>query len=108
MEPIVSRTAIGGLPTMPHPKKKQRLEEGQSIDNIIAVADHNNLASSFDDLGTDELAHILGFLPPIDIMLARLNNKMREAAKKTIVPMTDFEVNKLVEYNAMDLPEKAH
>jgi hypothetical protein len=65
------------------------------------VANHNNLANSFDDLGTDELAHIFGFLPPEDIMLARLNNKMREAAKKAIVPPTDFEVRNVVTYNAM-------
>jgi len=51
----------------------------------------NNMPS-FDDLSTDELAHILGFLAPKDIMGARLNNKMREAAKKAIVPMTDFQV----------------
>jgi len=32
-------------------------------------------------------------------MLARVNKQMREAAKKTIVPMTDFQVRKT--YNAM-------
>jgi hypothetical protein len=88
---------------MPHTKKKQRLEEGQSNDIVVSAADddHDNTASSFDDLGTDELAHIFGFLAPEDIMLARLNNKMREAAKKTIVPMADFYVDSLVKYNAM-------
>jgi hypothetical protein len=66
----------------------------------------NNMPS-FDDLSTDELAHILGFLAPKDIMGARLNNKMREAAKKAIVPMTDFQVYKLVEYNAMAVMTRA-
>ena len=56
---------------------------------------------SFDDLGTDELAHIFGFLAPEDIVRARLNNKMREAAKITIVPLTNFIVNSVVKYNAM-------
>jgi hypothetical protein len=34
-------------------------------------------------------------------MPARLNNKMREAAKKTIVPMTDFEVGRVKKFYEM-------
>ena len=53
-----------------------------------AADDHNNMPS-FDDLSTDEVANIFGYLPPEDIMRARLNKKMREAATKTIVPPTE-------------------
>eukprot|EP00984_Skeletonema_dohrnii_P005982 scaffold2120_cov150-Skeletonema_dohrnii-CCMP3373.AAC.5 len=64
---------------VPHSKKRQRL--GGS-DDLITM-------HSLERLGTDELAHIFGFLPPEDIMRARLNKRMVEAAKKTIVPMVD-------------------
>eukprot|EP00984_Skeletonema_dohrnii_P027019 scaffold16447_cov78-Skeletonema_dohrnii-CCMP3373.AAC.1 len=76
---------------MPRPQKKQKLEDGQNNNNDVAADD--DTSSSFDRLGTDALANIFGFLRPEDIMLARLNNKMREAAKKTIVPMTLFRVD---------------
>jgi len=56
---------------------------------------------SFDDLGTDVLANIFGCLPPKDIMRARLNKKMREAAKKTIVPLANFSIDSVDKYNAM-------
>jgi hypothetical protein len=86
---------------MPRPKKKQRrLEEVQSND-VVASAANDPVMPSFDDLGTDELAHIFGFLPREDILRARLNKKMREAAKKTIVPLTDFVVISGETYNAM-------
>ena len=65
---------------MPRPNKKQRrlLEDGQSHETEPAV-DHDDdiVAGSIDDLSTDELAIIFGFLPPEDIMRARLNTKMR-------------------------------
>jgi hypothetical protein len=64
--------------------------------------DHNNIMMpSFDDLGTDVLANIFGCLPPKDIMRARLNKKMREAAKKTIVPLANFSIDSVDKYNAM-------
>ena len=56
---------------------------------------------SLERLGTDELANIFGFLPPKDIMWARLNKRMVEAAKKTIVPITDFRVDSVRKYNAL-------
>jgi hypothetical protein len=56
---------------------------------------------SFDDLGTDVLANIFGCLGPMDIMRARLNKKMREAAKTTIVPPTEFCIDSVRKYNAM-------
>ncbi len=42
-------------------------------------------SAAFDDLGTDDIANVFGFLSPKDIMIARLTKKMREAAKQTIV-----------------------
>ncbi|KAK1734485.1 hypothetical protein QTG54_014733 [Skeletonema marinoi] len=57
------------------------------------------MPSSLQRLGSDELAHVFGFLPPEDIMRARLNKRMVEAAKKTIVPMTEFRVDDVREYN---------
>ena len=56
---------------------------------------------TFNILGTDEIANIFGYLTPTDIMLARLNKNMRDAAKKTIVPMAEFSVNTIGKYNAM-------
>jgi len=42
-------------------------------------------------LGTDELANIFGSLRPKDIMRARLNKKVKEAATQTtIVPVAEF------------------
>jgi hypothetical protein len=64
--------------------------------------DHNNrMLPSFDDLGTDVVANIFGCLDPVDIMHARLNKKMREAAKKTIVPLDNFSIDSVDKYNAM-------
>ena len=86
----------------PYPKRKKRRQEGggQRKDIMPAADDHNNMPS-FDDLSTDEVAIIFGYLPPADIMRARLNKKMREAATKTIVPPTNFVVNSVGKYNAL-------
>jgi len=81
---------------MPHSKKQKLLEE-----DAAAPTDDDNSTSSFERLGTNELANVFGFLRPEDIMRARLNKKMREAAKSTIVPMTEFEVNSVDKYNAI-------
>eukprot|EP00984_Skeletonema_dohrnii_P037470 scaffold39563_cov205-Skeletonema_dohrnii-CCMP3373.AAC.1 len=81
---------------MPHSKKKQKLEDGAAV-----ATDDDDNSSSFERLGTDELAHIFGFLAPEDIMLARLNKKMREAAKTTIVPMTRFCVRSVRKHNSL-------
>eukprot|EP00577_Skeletonema_sp_RCC1716_P012856 CAMPEP_0113394668 /NCGR_PEP_ID=MMETSP0013_2-20120614/12665_1 /TAXON_ID=2843 ORGANISM="Skeletonema costatum, Strain 1716" /NCGR_SAMPLE_ID=MMETSP0013_2 /ASSEMBLY_ACC=CAM_ASM_000158 /LENGTH=386 /DNA_ID=CAMNT_0000278591 /DNA_START=54 /DNA_END=1214 /DNA_ORIENTATION=- /assembly_acc=CAM_ASM_000158 len=59
------------------------------------------MASTIDRLGTDELVNIFEYLPPEDIMRTRLNKKMRDAAKKTFVPMTDFVVDSVIKYDAM-------
>ena len=54
------------------------------------------------ELGTDEVANVLSFLPLEVIMcLRRVNMTWSEAAKKAIVPPTDFLVNSVTDYNAM-------
>ena len=74
---------------MPHASKKPRLV------GLPVVG--------FNDLSTDELALIFGYLSPEDVMRARLSKKMREAAKKTIVPLTriPFIVDSVKKYNTM-------
>eukprot|EP00985_Skeletonema_marinoi_P017196 scaffold9363_cov75-Skeletonema_marinoi.AAC.3 len=81
---------------MPHSKKKQKLEDSAAV-----ATEYDDNSSSFGRLGADALANIFGFLRPEDIMLARLNKKMREAAKKTCVPMTRFRVDSVRKFNAL-------
>jgi hypothetical protein len=53
--------------------------------------------------GTDEVvAIIFSFLPPVEIMcLRRVCTTWRDAVKKTLVPMTEFDFNSVRKYNAM-------
>ena len=60
------------------------------------------------ELGTDEVASILTFLPQHKIVyLRRINKTWREAAKKTIVPISNdnyyFRVNCVERYSAMNV-----
>jgi hypothetical protein len=85
----------------PRLKKKQRLEDQSH--GVVELA-HDNFvetAMSFDKLSGDVMAIIFGFLPPNDIMRARLNKRMRDAATKTMVPPTKFVVDSVRSYNAM-------
>ena len=84
---------------MPRPQKKQKIDKDQSNNDV--QADDDNFTSAIDRLGTDELANIFGFLGPDDIMRARLNKKMRDAARKTVVPVTRFQVTSVSKFNAM-------
>ncbi|KAK1744505.1 hypothetical protein QTG54_005038 [Skeletonema marinoi] len=86
---------------MPHPKEKKRRLEKEEDAAVATEENDDNLTSTIDSLGTDVFAHIFGFLPPKDIMRARLNNKMRLAATITIVPVADFCVDSEVKYNGM-------
>ena len=70
---------------MPRPKKKLKRKQ-----NRPSNRDYTNY---IDLLSTDELAIIFGYLLPENIMLARLNKKMRDAAIKTIVPIPKCRVN---------------
>ena len=84
---------------MPHPTKKQRLEGHPSA--AVAVGDDS--VASFDDL-VDVLPNILGFLLVEDIMRSRrINKRVKEAVRKTIVPLTDFCVDSVENYNAMEV-----
>ena len=54
-----------------------------------------------DELSTDEVEIIFSFLSPYDIMRARVCTTWREAAKKTLVPLTTLAVASARSYNAM-------
>ena len=66
-------------------------------DGVIAL-DKNESAA---ELSTDEVAMIFCFLPYTDIMRARVCASWREAAKKTLVPLSDFDVDSVSSFNAM-------
>lgn len=63
----------------------------------------SDFLARIESLSVDELANIFGFLLPQEIMHARVNRKMREAAKITIVPLTEFVVNSAGKCNAMNV-----
>jgi hypothetical protein len=79
---------------MPHQKKPRLLDDR---------------CASADDLSTDVLANVLGYLDgPKDIMpKRRVCKKWKEAVKITIVPPTDFLVNKEGAYDAMRVMTRA-
>lgn len=64
----------------------------------IPVPDWNEAA---EELSADEVAIIFSFLNHVDIMHARVCTLWREAAKKTLVLLTDFDVNSVRSYDAM-------
>jgi hypothetical protein len=55
------------------------------------------------ELSADEvvITIIFSFLPPVDILRARVCTTWRDAAKKTLVPLTEFVINSVRSYNAM-------
>ncbi len=65
------------------------------------------------ELGIDEVANILSFFLPKEIMcLRRVNLTWREAAKKTVVPTSDnrsiyFTINCVARYNAINVMTRA-
>jgi hypothetical protein len=97
------------LSTMPYPTKKQRLDGGdQHQRKEVVVAVDSNFVASFDDLSVDVLPNILAFLPLKNIMRSRrINKKYREAVRRTIVPPTDFWVDSMEKYNAMNVMARA-
>ena len=52
-------------------------------------------------LSVDEVAIVLSFLPPTDILLARVCTTWKDAARKAIVPLSDFKVEDVRSYNLM-------
>ena len=87
----------GEIIIMPHIKRKQGLT-GDSAAGCMAEA-----------VSIDVLANILGYLDsPKEIMQKRrVCKKWKEAVKITIVPLTDFCLNSLNEYNAMNVMTRA-
>ncbi|KAK1740419.1 hypothetical protein QTG54_008514 [Skeletonema marinoi] len=76
---------------MPHSKKPR-----------LTGSNDDAEASARPILSADEFACILGFLPPKQIMcLRRVCKTWREAAKKTIVPIVEFNVDSIDKYNAL-------
>jgi hypothetical protein len=65
--------------------------------NEMHLADENNA----EVVSADQVAIIFSFLPPKDIMRARVCTTWRAAAKKTLVPMTGFSIYGLKSFNAM-------
>ena len=57
--------------------------------------------TTIEKLIIDEIAIIFGFLKHNEIMHARVCTTWRDAAKKTLVPPSDFQVKNLRSYNAM-------
>ena len=81
-------------------RKKPRLSASPNSTSLP------NELPSFNSLNNDELAHVLGFLPPEDIMRARLSIKLRDFATTLIVPPSDYRVRrfKVMEAMAKSLP----
>ena len=88
---------------MPHPEKKRRKLQGRRLRTYDEAADNNSdFQASIESLSGDVLANIYGFLIPVDIMHARLNRKMREAAREAIIPPTyELVVDSAGKCNAM-------
>ncbi len=62
---------------MPHPAKKQKIDDHQRNDVVATVL------ASFDDLSIDVVANIFAFLPVDDTMRSRrINKKTREAKRR--------------------------
>jgi hypothetical protein len=80
------------------PKKKTKVV-GLNADDVAAVAVHQL---------EDIVADILAWLRVEEIMCKRrVCKKWKEAAKKTIVPPSDFYVNSMKKYNAMNVMTSA-
>jgi len=83
-----------------HPLEKAKIT-GLSADDVVSV--------TIDQLEDNLLADVFGWLSVEEIMGKRcVCNKWKEAAKKTIVPPTDFfRVNSKEKYNAMTVMTRA-
>ena len=103
---LLLRWAALPLLIMPHPSKKQRLTVTETDIAEATVTDQMMVATA-GDLSIDVLANILGYLDVQDIMNARVCKKWKKAATTTIVPPTDFRVNSMRKYNAMNVMTEA-
>ena len=82
---------------------KKTIEVEDEIESEMHHADYDDETAATEELSADEVAIIFSFLPHVaDIMRARrVCVTWREAAKKTIVPPSEFEVDSDISYNAM-------
>jgi hypothetical protein len=86
---------------MPHSKRPRLLAGSKMNDDNPAVA--NDDLTTANKWSCDVVAIVFSFLRPKDIMrLRRVCTTWRDAAKKTIVPLTRFEINSFrASYNAV-------
>ena len=85
---------------MPHPTESTLLDGRNDRLNAMTMAHH--LLASLDELDADVIAIMFGYLAPEAIMpLRRVCTKWRDAAKKAIVPLTDFVVDDEKKFNVM-------
>ena len=78
--------------------------------NQMRITGETNAADNMprSQLSVDEVANALSFLTLGEIMpLRRVNMTWKDAAKETIVPLTDFLVNSERRYNAMSMMARA-
>ena len=83
---------------------RSRFAMHSSVPSALERRNEMHLADETADdlsLSADEVAIIFSFLPPKDIMHARVCTTWREAAKKTLVPLTEFVVASARSYNAI-------
>eukprot|EP00985_Skeletonema_marinoi_P004259 scaffold1867_cov80-Skeletonema_marinoi.AAC.4 len=82
---------------------KKTIEVEDEIEMHHDHVDYDDETAATEELSIDEVAIIFSFLPHVaDIMRARrVCVTWREAAKKTIVPPSEFEVDSDISYNAM-------
>ena len=62
-----------------------------------------------DDLSTDSLANIFGFLGGVSGIMQkrRVSKKWKEAVRMTLVPLCSFYINSMESYNAMNVMTRA-
>jgi hypothetical protein len=83
---------------MPSSKKPRLLGPSAADDSLPPPQRLSNV----NDLSTDIIEMVLGNLPSQDIMRARVCRKWRQAARNTIVPLTEFKIDTARQYNAME------
>ena len=74
------------------------LPRAREAKNVMRLADDT---AATEQLSADEVAIIFGFLSHQDIMRARVCSTWKDAAKKTIVPPSNFVADSLRSFNAM-------
>eukprot|EP00985_Skeletonema_marinoi_P005929 scaffold2572_cov75-Skeletonema_marinoi.AAC.17 len=90
---------------MPRPKKARLIDASSEAAVVLPPRRSRRIAgrpdATFDDLGVDVLALILGFLGPFDIMRSRVCKKICKVATTAIVPLTECKVDKIEKVHAL-------